>query len=189
GRGPRPGAGQHRHAPGGGTFPRGPQGVEEGAASVGAGPQARAQQPGSPAQDQRPVGRIPHGPDPPQEVTRAAIPEKFIFRFQKSAWSSTSKVESDSGPTARGDRTPRGDLSMILEADPLTSRGDPLAGEEARKLAKGKLFLRLFLQHERRLYAYILTLLPNRADADDVLQEVSLVMWEEFQAKPPPDSL
>ena len=32
---------------------------------------------------------------------------------------------------------------------------------------KGKHFLRLFLQNERRLYAYILTLLPNRTDADD----------------------
>jgi RNA polymerase sigma-70 factor, ECF subfamily len=76
---------------------------------------------------------------------------------------------------------------MILEADPQTGRRDPLAAEEARRLAKGKLFLRLFLQHERRLYAYILTLLPNRADADDVLQEVSLVLWEKFQADSPPD--
>src|SRR5258706_8331390 len=34
---------------------------------------------------------------------------------------------------------------------------------------KQNLFLPLFLKHERRLYAYILTLLPNRADADDAL--------------------
>jgi RNA polymerase sigma-70 factor (ECF subfamily) len=52
---------------------------------------------------------------------------------------------------------------------------------------KNKLFLRLFLQNERRLYAYILTLLPNRSDADDVLQEASLVMWDKFDEHTPPD--
>jgi RNA polymerase sigma-70 factor (ECF subfamily) len=53
--------------------------------------------------------------------------------------------------------------------------------------APGKAFLRLFLQNERRLYAYILTLLANRADADDVLQEASLVMWDKFDDRRPPD--
>src|SRR5262249_54869822 len=53
--------------------------------------------------------------------------------------------------------------------------------------AKGGLFLRLFLQSQRRFYAYILTLLPNRADADDVLQEASLVMWDKFDELHPPD--
>jgi RNA polymerase sigma-70 factor (ECF subfamily) len=52
---------------------------------------------------------------------------------------------------------------------------------------KSKLFLRLFLKNERRLYAYILTLLPHRADADDVLQQASLVMWDKFDAGRPPD--
>jgi RNA polymerase sigma-70 factor (ECF subfamily) len=53
--------------------------------------------------------------------------------------------------------------------------------------AKGKAFLRLFLENERRLYAYILTLLANRADADDVLQDVSMVMWDKFDDQRPPD--
>jgi RNA polymerase sigma-70 factor, ECF subfamily len=51
---------------------------------------------------------------------------------------------------------------------------------------KNKQFLRQFLQNERRLRAYILTLLPNRADADDVLQETSLTMWDKFDAAAPP---
>ena len=51
---------------------------------------------------------------------------------------------------------------------------------------KSKLFLRLFLQNERKLYAYIFTLLPNRSDADDVLQEASLAMWDRFDATAPP---
>jgi RNA polymerase sigma-70 factor, ECF subfamily len=53
--------------------------------------------------------------------------------------------------------------------------------------AKGKLFLRLFLENERRIYAYILTLLANQADADDVLQEASLVMWDKFDEQQPPN--
>jgi len=51
---------------------------------------------------------------------------------------------------------------------------------------KGKLFLRLFLENERRLYAYILTLVANRADADDLLQDTSLVMWDKFDEGQPP---
>jgi RNA polymerase sigma-70 factor (ECF subfamily) len=65
--------------------------------------------------------------------------------------------------------------------------GAPLGGgDEAHQADRSKLFLRLFLQNERRLYAYILTLLPHRADADDVLQEASLVMWDKFDAAHPP---
>lgn len=56
----------------------------------------------------------------------------------------------------------------------------------ARPTDKNKLFLGLFLQNQRRLYAYILTLLPNRADADDVLQDASMVMWDKFDAGQPP---
>jgi RNA polymerase sigma-70 factor (ECF subfamily) len=68
-------------------------------------------------------------------------------------------------------------------ADPCASSApDPDRGRPARSA----LFLRLFLQNERRLYAYILTLLPHRADADDVLQEASLVMWDKFDERRPP---
>jgi RNA polymerase sigma-70 factor (ECF subfamily) len=41
-------------------------------------------------------------------------------------------------------------------------------------------FVRLLGQHEREIYAFILCLLPNWADADDVLQETSVRLWEEF---------
>ena len=41
-----------------------------------------------------------------------------------------------------------------------------------------------FLQHygqcQRQLYLFILFLLPNATDAQDVLQETSLVLWEKF---------
>src|SRR5438552_2043418 len=77
---------------------------------------------------------------------------------------------------------------MVADADTVSDRREPFADEEeTTRLAKGKLFLRLFLQNERRLYAYILTLLPHRADVDDVLQEASLVMWDKFDERRPPD--
>src|SRR5207247_7083812 len=41
-------------------------------------------------------------------------------------------------------------------------------------------------RNERRVYAYILTLLPHRADADDALQEASLAMWDKFDTRNPP---
>jgi RNA polymerase sigma-70 factor, ECF subfamily len=64
----------------------------------------------------------------------------------------------------------------------------PDTGGDAGGPVKGKLFLRLFLQNERRIYAYILTLLPSRNDAEDVLQEASLVMWDKFDEDHPPDN-
>ena len=45
---------------------------------------------------------------------------------------------------------------------------------------RGAEFLRLFLQHQRRVYALILALLPNGPDADDILQETSAVLWQKF---------
>src|SRR3954452_9294105 len=69
-----------------------------------------------------------------------------------------------------------------------SDRPEPRApGPDASRPAKSKQFLRLFLQNERRLYAYILTLLPNRADADDGLQEARLVMWDKFDDRHPPN--
>lgn len=64
----------------------------------------------------------------------------------------------------------------------------PLTAPERGKPSpdKNRHFLRLFLQNQRGLYAYVLTLLPHRADADDVLQETSLVLWDKFDADGPP---
>jgi RNA polymerase sigma-70 factor (ECF subfamily) len=38
-----------------------------------------------------------------------------------------------------------------------------------------------FIQNQRRVYAYIATLLPNRADAEEMLQRTSLVMWQKWE--------
>lgn len=52
---------------------------------------------------------------------------------------------------------------------------------------KTREFLRLFLENQKRLYTYVLTLVPHRADADDVLQEVSYLLWDKFDPECPPD--
>lgn len=41
-------------------------------------------------------------------------------------------------------------------------------------------FMRLFAQHSRRLYAYILAFEHDRVAADEVFQETSLILWREF---------
>lgn len=40
--------------------------------------------------------------------------------------------------------------------------------------------MRLLAQHERSLCAYILALVPNWADADEIAQETKLRLWEQF---------
>ncbi len=55
------------------------------------------------------------------------------------------------------------------------------------ELSKGKVFLDHFLKAQSRIFAYIYTLLPNSVDAEDVLQEVSKLLWEKFDERNPPD--
>ena len=38
-------------------------------------------------------------------------------------------------------------------------------------------FVGLLMGSQQRVFSYILTLLPNVADAQDVLQETSIVLW------------
>ena len=41
-------------------------------------------------------------------------------------------------------------------------------------------FLRLYTIHEATIRAYVRRLLPARGDADDVMQEVALVLWAKY---------
>jgi RNA polymerase sigma-70 factor, ECF subfamily len=45
---------------------------------------------------------------------------------------------------------------------------------------KKELFVRLLASHERRLYAYILSLHPNWSDAEDIFQETNVRLWRDF---------
>ena len=42
-------------------------------------------------------------------------------------------------------------------------------------------FMALYSSHQRRLYLYTITLLPDSVDAEDVLQEANLVLWRKFE--------
>ena len=46
-------------------------------------------------------------------------------------------------------------------------------------------FVTLFTTHQRRLFQYILSLLSNVQDAEDVLQETNLVLWRKFSSFEP----
>lgn len=41
-------------------------------------------------------------------------------------------------------------------------------------------FVFLLARHERFLGAYVMTLVPNPQDADDILQEAKIIMWRNF---------
>lgn len=46
-------------------------------------------------------------------------------------------------------------------------------------------FVSLFVRNQRRIYGYILTVVPDFNDADDIFQQTSMVLWEkaaEFRA-------
>lgn len=45
---------------------------------------------------------------------------------------------------------------------------------------KEDIFFRYFTRHQNEIYSYLLTLMPNSADAEDVFQETSAVMWRKF---------
>jgi len=41
-------------------------------------------------------------------------------------------------------------------------------------------FFALYTEHTRRIYGHIRTLVPNQADAEDIFQETSTILWEKF---------
>ena len=49
-------------------------------------------------------------------------------------------------------------------------------------------FLRLLMAHQRRIYAFILTMVPNHGDAEDLFQETVLLMWSKFDSFTPDTS-
>ncbi len=52
--------------------------------------------------------------------------------------------------------------------------GTPSADERTRE------FVQLLSQCERRMYSYILSLVPNFTDADDIAQQTRLRLWEQL---------
>jgi RNA polymerase sigma-70 factor (ECF subfamily) len=55
--------------------------------------------------------------------------------------------------------------------------GNPVRTDHERRDA----FARLFAQHDRWLFAYLVSLLGNSAHAEEVFQEVCVVLWREYE--------
>ncbi|HEX6962538.1 MAG TPA: sigma-70 family RNA polymerase sigma factor [Lacipirellula sp.] len=49
-------------------------------------------------------------------------------------------------------------------------------------------FMRLFSQHSRRIYQFILTLTINRADAEEIYQSTCVILWKKFAEYDPAGS-
>src|SRR3954469_2469173 len=57
----------------------------------------------------------------------------------------------------------------------LTRRPDDKGAAQQR-------FLSLFLRSERDIFRYVAALVPNVADAEDIVQQTALALWEKFDA-------
>ena len=41
-------------------------------------------------------------------------------------------------------------------------------------------FVRQLMKHRKRIYAFILTLVGNSSDADDIMQDTAALMWQKY---------
>jgi RNA polymerase sigma-70 factor (ECF subfamily) len=61
---------------------------------------------------------------------------------------------------------------------------DSSRGPEDKDAAQQQ-FLSLFLRSEREIFRYVAVLVPNVADAEDIVQQTALALWEKFDAYDP----
>lgn len=54
-----------------------------------------------------------------------------------------------------------------------------------KRSADQQRFLSLFLRSEREIFRYVAALVPNVADAEDIVQQTALALWEKFDAYDP----
>src|ERR687897_879477 len=69
-------------------------------------------------------------------------------------------------------------LSLAAKKQSFVMVPSRMANETQSEAEKRKRLVALITLHQRRIYSYIYTLVPNRQDADDILQETSLVICE-----------
>ncbi len=61
-----------------------------------------------------------------------------------------------------------------MSADSTRQFGDPSAAQQR--------FLSLFLRSEREIFRYVAALVPNVVDAEDIVQQTAVALWEKFDA-------
>lgn len=53
--------------------------------------------------------------------------------------------------------------------------------EKKQETPKEDVFFRYFSENQSEIFSYILTLVPTSADAEDIFQETSSVLWRKFE--------
>ena len=61
---------------------------------------------------------------------------------------------------------------------------EPTRDLESKDAAQQQ-FLSLFLRSEREIFRYVAALVPNVVDAEDIVQQTALALWEKFDAYDP----
>ena len=64
-----------------------------------------------------------------------------------------------------------------MSADSTRQAGDSNAAQQR--------FLSLFLRSEREIFRYVAALVPNVTDAEDIVQQTAISLWEKFDAYDP----
>jgi len=73
----------------------------------------------------------------------------------------------------------RANFSGGFREETSVSLGEPdVTGSEDRRRDA---FARLFAKHDRWLYSYLVTLLGSTAQAEEVFQEVCVILWREYE--------
>lgn len=80
-------------------------------------------------------------------------------------------------------------VQPTLKASPYFPKSVSMISEEAHApndlIAEQQRFLSLFLRSEKEIFRYVAALVPNIADAEDIVQQTALALWEKFDAYDP----
>ena len=68
----------------------------------------------------------------------------------------------------------------VSEGSDSLANNDPIFQMPEQPADRTKELVLLMTQHQRRIFSYIYTLVPDRHSAEDILQETSLVICEKF---------
>ena len=64
-----------------------------------------------------------------------------------------------------------------MSSDSMGRSGDASAAQQQ--------FLSLFLRSEREIFRYVAALVPNVTDAEDIVQQTAIALWEKFGSYDP----
>ena len=62
----------------------------------------------------------------------------------------------------------------------LKKKTDSKSEEDVSETPLQRVFVRYQVRHQKRIFAFILTLVPDWNDAEEILQETSIVLWKKF---------